>query len=233
MAKWGEKMAKPALAIMSRVPSPEGKSRLKELLKPEQREQLQWAFLLDTLDKVKRLPEFTCFVAATPAVQAGKMKAAAGPGVEVVLQPEGNLGYRMLSVIRQLFQRGYSPIILIGADVPALPPASLLEAMKLLERFQLVFGPAMDGGYYLIGMRNPDDRVFQNIAWGTDSVLRDTLVICDSHNLTRGMLGCLRDVDRPADLLALAEELKQMEMRSVPVRTINLLQHLLNDCQGG
>ncbi|MCG9966776.1 TIGR04282 family arsenosugar biosynthesis glycosyltransferase [Pelotomaculum terephthalicicum JT] len=220
-------MARPALAVMARVPSAEGKSRLKELLKPEQREQLQWAFLLDTLDKIKRLPGFACFVAAAPAARAGKLKAAVGPEVEVLLQPGGDLGRRMLSVIRQLFQIGYSPTILIGADVPALPPASLLQAVKLLERYHLVFGPAMDGGYYLIGMRNPDDRVFQHIAWGTGSVLRDTLAVCDRHNLTRGLLGCLRDVDRPADLLALAEELKQMEKESVPVRTVKFLQKLL------
>ncbi|OPY62342.1 MAG: hypothetical protein A4E56_01433 [Pelotomaculum sp. PtaU1.Bin065] len=84
-AKRGEKMARPALAVMARVPSAEGKSRLKELLKPEQREQLQWAFLLDTLDKIKRLPGFACFVAAAPAARAGKLKAAVGPEVEVLL----------------------------------------------------------------------------------------------------------------------------------------------------
>jgi len=229
MAERGEKMTGPALAIMSRVPSPEGKSRLQELLKPEQRERLQWAFLLDTLDKVKRLPEFKCFVAATPAVQAGRLKAAVGRGVEVVAQPAGDLGWRMLSVMRQLFQYGYAPVILIGADVPTLPPAYLLEAVQMLERFQLVLGPATDGGYYLIGMRYPDGRVMHNISWGRDSVLQETLAVCDRHGLTRGMLGFLRDVDRPADLLALAQELKQVEMESAPVRTANLLRQLFND----
>jgi len=222
-------MAQPALAIMSRVPSPEGKSRLKDLLTPEQRENLQWAFLLDTLDKVKQLPVFKCFIAAAPAEQAARLTGAVGPGVEIILQPEGSLGQRMLSVTRHLFQRGYSPVMLIGTDVPVLPPAYLLEALELLEYCQLVLGPAEDGGYYLIGMQRLYSRVFEDIAWGTGGVLQKTLAICDSQNITYGLLNYLRDIDRPADLLAVAEQMKQIRAEPLPIRTVNFLQFVLND----
>lgn len=123
------KTAKPALAIMSRVPSPEGKSRLGSVLTPAQREALQWAFLEDTLDKVRRLAEFKCYLAATPAAEINKLAKVVGPGGEVIPQLEGSLGQRMLGVARRLFARGHSPVVLIGTDAPALPPSFLLKTL--------------------------------------------------------------------------------------------------------
>ncbi len=115
-------MVKPALAIMSRVPSVEGKSRLGGILTPAQRVTLQWAFLEDTLNKVRQMPEFKCFIAATPADETDKLTHLAGPGGEVIPQPEGSLGQRMLGIASEIFTRGYSPVVLIGTDVPSLPP---------------------------------------------------------------------------------------------------------------
>lgn len=219
-------MTGPALAIMSRVPSPGGKSRLGCILTPEQREELQWAFLLDTLDKVKQLPEYKIYIAATPAAQTGRLAEITGPGVEIITQPEGDLGRRMLAVIRWLFHRGHGQVVLIGTDTPALRPAHLQKAMILLERYRLVLGPAEDGGYYLIGMNHPEAGVFENIPWGTSGVLPNTLAFCVSNNLTYGLLDCLRDIDRPADLAAVAEQLERGEIATPPIpsRTVQFLQ---------
>lgn len=221
-------MAKPALAIMSRVPSIEGKSRLGGVLTPAQREALQWAFLEDTLDKVRLLDEYKCYLAATPAVEINKLAEVVKPDEEVIPQPGGSLGQRMLCIASKLFARGHSPVILIGTDTPGLQPSFLQKTLCLLDHCDLVLGPAFDGGYYLIGMRNLEGRVFDDIDWGTASVLEKTLIACDKYNITCKILDSLMDVDRPDDLMAMVEQFKleQTELMPVPVRTVQFLKSI-------
>lgn len=220
-------MNNPAVAVMSRIPSTEGKSRLSDVLTPDQREALQWAFLLDTLDTVRLLPEYKCYLAATPADKINKLAEVTGTGVEVIPQSGGSLGQRMQSIAGQLFSRGHSPVVLIGTDAPALQPSNLLVALHLLNYSELVFGPAFDGGYYLIGMRSPVDEVFADIDWGGEMVLSKTISICKRNKLKYSLLDCLTDVDRPGDLLAAAEQCQeQMEMMLVPARASRFLKFI-------
>jgi rSAM/selenodomain-associated transferase 1 len=223
-------MTNPAVAVMSRIPSAEGKSRLSDVLTPDQREALQWAFLLDTLDTVRLLPEYKCYLAATPADEINKLAEVTGTGVEVIPQPGGSLGQRMQNIASQLFSRGHSPVVLIGTDAPALPPSILIETLHLLNHSDLVFGPAFDGGYYLIGMRNQVDAVFAGIDWGGETVLRKTISICKRNNLRYSLLECLTDVDRPDDLLAAAEQCQeQMEMMPFPAGASRFLKLIERD----
>lgn len=220
-------MTNPAVAVMSRIPSTEGKSRLSDVLTPEQREALQWAFLLDTLDTVRLLPQYKCYLAATPAGEINKLAEVTGSGVEVLNQPGGSLGQRMQSIAGQLFSLGHYPVVLIGTDAPALQGSHLLEALQLLNHSDLVLGPAFDGGYYLIGMRNQADLVFADIDWGGETVLRKTISICKNNNLKYSLLDCLTDVDRPDDLLAAAEQCQeQMEMLLAPARASRFLKFI-------
>lgn len=205
-------MSKPALAIMTRVPSPGGKSRLKDVLTEEQREQLQWAFLLDAVEKTKHFNDIKCFIAATPENRIDKLRDFFGGSIEVIPQPLGDLGRRMYMVIHPLFNRGYTPILVVGTDTPTLPPAFLLKAVEMLGGCQTVIGPSVDGGYYLIGMNKPEERLFQNIDWGTSSVLQRTLDVCSHHKLSCKLLDALADIDRPADIIALADKVKTGEI---------------------
>lgn len=224
-------MPTPALAVMCRFPSPQGKSRLGDVLTPDQREDLQWALLLDTLDKARQLPRIKCYIAATPARRLGDLRKVAGAETGLIAQPEGDLGGRMLGVIQHLFSLGHAPVILIGADIPTMPLAYILRALELLDRSTLVLGPAEDGGYYLIGMSYPEGRVFEDIDWGTASVLRKTLEICDMNKLSCSLLGSLRDIDVAADLAAVADEIKkgEGEQQPVPLRTVNFLQQYFSE----
>ena len=220
-------MTKPAVAVMSRIPSTEGKSRLSDVLTPEQRAELQWAFLLDTLDTIRLLPEYKCYLAATPAGEINKLAEITRAGVEVISQPGGSLGQRMQSIAGQLFSRGHYPVVLIGTDAPALQSSHLLEALQMLNHSDLVFGPAFDGGYYLIGMRNQADLVFADIDWGGETVLRKTISICQKNNLKYSLLDCLTDVDRPDDLQAAAEQCQeQLKMTPESARDSRFLKFI-------
>lgn len=221
-------MLKPALAIMSRVPSKEGKSRMSAALSPAQREALQWAFLEDLLEKVSFIKEFERYLAVTPPGELDKLVKRLEFGGQILPQSSGDLGQRMHDIALQLFLRGHAPVILIGTDVPLLPPSYLLKALHLLEQNDLVFGPALDGGYYLIGMRKFTARVFKGISWGSERVLRDTIKMCKENKLSFGLLDSLMDIDRPGDLPALMRqyENKMIDTASIPERTIRFLKSI-------
>lgn len=228
MARKMVKMLKPALAIVSRVPSKEGKSRLGTVLTPAQREALQWAFLEDLLEKVSFIKEVECYLAVTPPGELNELVKKLEFSGQVLPQSSGDLGQRMHDIALQLFLRGHAPVILIGTDVPLLPPSHIHKALYLLEQNDLVFGPALDGGYYLIGMRKFTARVFKGISWGSDIVLGDTLKMCKENKLSFGLLDSLMDIDRPGDLPALMRqyENKMIDTASIPERTIRFLKSI-------
>ncbi|MFA5385194.1 MAG: TIGR04282 family arsenosugar biosynthesis glycosyltransferase [Eubacteriales bacterium] len=212
---------------MSRVPSPEGKSRLSGILSPEQREALQWALLEDTIEKAAQLPELEIFLSLTPASQIDRMKMINLEGAQIIVQPDGGLGKRMLAAIQQLFGRNYAPVILTGTDIPALSPEHLAKALDLLEDYQLVIGPAKDGGYYLMGMKYPEDRIFEDISWGSHKVLEETLTSCDRFGIRYYLLDLIGDIDRPEDLLGFMDDIDQEEKLfsiSKKNKTIQLLK---------
>jgi rSAM/selenodomain-associated transferase 1 len=90
--------------------------------------------------------------------------------------------------------------IIIGTDCPELTDALLTQAFQALQQTALVLGPATDGGYYLIGLRQMVPDLFQSIAWSTDRVFQQTVMIARNLNLSISALPTLTDVDRPEDL---------------------------------
>ncbi len=86
----------------------------------------------------------------------------------------GDLGNRMQYAFEEGFKQGYQNIIIIGSDMYDLSQANLEEAFDQLKKHDFVLGPATDGGYYLLGMRSLEPKVFKNKDWGTDTVLEQT-----------------------------------------------------------
>lgn len=115
-------------------------------------------------------------------------------------QGEGDLGLRMARSLCDAFQSGAESVIIIGTDCPGVNAQILATAFEKLHTFDLVLGPAIDGGYYLIGLRQPIPELFVNIDWGTDKVWQKTVDIAQKLNLSRMNLLPLADVDRPEDL---------------------------------
>ncbi|MEH2289912.1 TIGR04282 family arsenosugar biosynthesis glycosyltransferase [Nostoc sp.] len=123
-------------------------------------------------------------------------------GLDLVYQSqgEGDLGLRMARSLFDAFQAGAEKVIIIGTDCPGVNAQILATAFKKLHAFELVLGPAIDGGYYLIGLRQPIPELFVNIEWGTAQVFQKTVDIAQKLNLSYVDLLPLADVDRPEDL---------------------------------
>ena len=97
------------------------------------------------------------------------------------------------------------PLLLIGTDSPALQPAHLATAADLLrDVHDAVFIPAEDGGYVLVGLRQPQPRLFENIDWGSEQVMAQTRDRLAGLGLRWAEPLTLWDIDRPADLARLA-----------------------------
>jgi rSAM/selenodomain-associated transferase 1 len=122
-------------------------------------------------------------------------------------QKEGDLGQRMLHAIScSLAQESIEFVVLIGTDCPALEPAYLECAFEALqEGVEVVLGPAEDGGYVLVGMRQPVPEIFSNINWGSGTVLEETVQRLRQLGLSYRLLETLWDVDTVEDLPRLRE----------------------------
>lgn len=91
------------------------------------------------------------------------------------LQKGNDLGERMNNAFSEVFKMGYETAIIIGSDMFDMEKQDLTAAFEALESHDFIIGPAVDGGYYLLGMKEPTPELFEDKEWSTDSVLQDTL----------------------------------------------------------
>jgi rSAM/selenodomain-associated transferase 1 len=118
-------------------------------------------------------------------------------------QQQGNtLGERLAHAVAKAFDEGFARVVVIGTDCPELETSFLTWAFDCLLSNDMVLGPAMDGGYYLIGLRANQPELFREIDWGTDKVLAQTIDIGHRLGCRISQLKVLRDVDEPQDLAA-------------------------------
>lgn len=117
------------------------------------------------------------------------------------VQSDGSLGQRMRHCLTTSLEGGAEQALLIGSDCPAMNTAYLRQASAALDRADLVLGPAQDGGYVLIGCKAVYGALFEQIEWGTDRVLAQTVAKARALELSVTLLETLWDVDRPEDWL--------------------------------
>ena len=114
------------------------------------------------------------------------------------LQHGADLGLRMQEAFEDAFRSGYREVIVIGSDLLDLHTPDLQNAFDLLGENEAVLGPAQDGGYYLLGLTKPIPGIFQNKAWGTKTVLKDTLD--DLQKFKTALLPERNDIDQYEDI---------------------------------
>ena len=123
-----------------------------------------------------------------------ELRAWLGDDLDLRPQGPGDLGARMTRIV----EAAELPLVIVGTDCPGLDAATIANAFAALDRHDLVLGPALDGGYYLVGMRGRTSTVFERIDWGTARVLDQTLA--RAAELAVELLPAMADVDRPEDL---------------------------------
>ena len=197
------KQTQDQLIVFSRYPEPgTTKTRLAKVVGGLAAAEIQKKLTEYTLAQV-RLFLRTSPVAVTVYFEGGstaEMQDWLGTDFACRNQGEGDLGLRMQKAFAAAFQDEYKRIVIIGTDCPGLQACHMEQAFALLHQKNLVLGPASDGGYYLIGLSREEKSLFEEIPWGTDTVLAKTRNIAAKKGLSSGFLETLSDVDRPEDL---------------------------------
>jgi hypothetical protein len=191
------------LIIFTRYPEPgKTKTRLIPLLGAEGAATLQRQMTEQKLAEVNQLQAFYPLSVEVHFAGGNEqlMQEWLGSSLVYRRQSEGDLGDRMASAFQASFAAGMTAGVLIGSDCPDLNASLMAEAFQLLRQHDLVLGPALDGGYYLIGLRRLIPELFTGIPWSTAEVLQQTITIAKRLGLAVAKLPLLSDVDRPEDL---------------------------------
>ena len=197
-------MNKERLVIFTRYPE-QGltKTRLIPALGVEGATKLHRQMTERTLSNVRELLSCdrpvsveVCFTGGNLALMQGWL------GADIVYQPqgEGDLGARMARAMSLSFQGGIERVVIIGTDCPGVNANLIAQAFHHLHSHDLVLGPAIDSGYYLIGLNCLIPELFSEISWGTAEVLQQTVDIAKKLDLSVAYLPQLADIDRPEDL---------------------------------
>lgn len=189
------------LVVMARYPEPgRVKTRLAKHLGDGAASDLYAAFLRDIRGRFQGGPFRLLWAVDPPGARLG---AIVGEGETVIDQEGADLAERMRRCFAALFAAGARRVVMIGADVPHLPSGRLAEAFAALDESDVVLVPSDDGGYCLVGLREPID-VFTSIEMGTPRVLAETLERIEKGRLRARTLAPCFDVDDAEDLLRLS-----------------------------
>jgi uncharacterized protein len=229
----GHPIPKNALLVVAKRPAPgRTKTRLTPPMTPEQAAALYECFLLDTLDLMRRVPGVQPVIAYLPA-EAQAYFAGLAPDFEHIPQEGDDLGSRLDNALTEYLNRGYQHVAIMNSDGPTLPLANLVSAFaSLVEGADVVLGPADDGGYYLIGLKQPAPRLLREVRMSTPHVTADTLAVAEEERLKVVQLPAWYDVDDVESLARLKDELAVAPAHVAP-HTRALLEAWAGEEAGG
>ncbi|MGQ0645341.1 MAG: TIGR04282 family arsenosugar biosynthesis glycosyltransferase [Elusimicrobiota bacterium] len=200
------------------------KTRLTPPLTPRQAAGLYRAFCLDIVRSLSRLPAdlWIAYQARDPF----PTPRWAAPGARFFRQEGADLGERLRRAFQTVFAMGYERAAALGTDAPTLPPARVRRAFRELRKAEAVFGPAEDGGYYLVGLSRPMPELFRNIPWSTGDVLSETRRLLVRRRVKAAFLAPHYDVDSQSELLRLDRDAALKSRRLLCPRTRRFLRGL-------
>lgn len=226
------------LIVFAKNPIPnQVKTRLLPKFSPEQAASLYRAFLTDWCQTLAELPNIDLVIAYTPPGSQANFQGLIGNDVTYIPQTGVDLGARLTSATQWASENGYEKILLVGSDSPTLPLSYISQAVVGLNSRDIVIGPSVDGGYYLIGfsaecLAATVPFIFEEIAWSTADVFQQTVKRIQAVEATLKLLPPWYDVDTPEDLAFLHAHLSAMQIAdgTVPaVKTQNILLELLEE----
>lgn len=199
------------------------KTRLKSCFSGGELTQLYKAFIRDTLAIAKRVRN-TRKILAFASAGIPQFLRSISQGFELIEQTGRTLGDRMLNAI--VYARGSKSkkTVIIGTDSPTLPPSVIEKAFRELSKKDVIIGPSVDGGYYLIGMKEPLPEIFKGIRWSSRSVTRKTLQNARDCGKTAVLLDEWYDVDDRSGLLRLESDLARGDNQDIAKYTTKALR---------
>ena len=200
------------LAVAAKAPQPgKVKTRLLPFLAPEDATELYKCFLKDTIVLMETVPAADVVISYTPRGAEQFFEGIASGRHRLLAQRGRDLGERLSFALADLLADGYESAAIMNSDSPTLPREYLKQTFDLLAEpgDRVVLGPADDGGYYLIGLKRPDRRLFEGVTWSTNLVLDQTLERAQQIGLDVALLPEWYDVDTPEDFERLKHELQE------------------------
>ena len=189
---------------MAKAPRPgEVKTRLEPLLGPDGCARLQAALLHRASAWAHGVAPGAAFVAYAPDDALEETIQHVPAGTDLFAQEGAHLGARLAAATDRVLSMHPGPLLVVGTDLATLSPAHARAALDdLAEGCDVCFGPAFDGGYYLVGLAAPQPRLFAlpADAWGSAQVLELSLEAAATAGLSFGLLRGERDLDTPADV---------------------------------
>jgi len=198
-----------AVAIVCKTPQPgASKTRLSPPLTFAQCAQLSAAFIRDVAQSMNEVAAASNYAIYTPVGSEKDLVPLLPDGFRTMPQIDGDLGVRLIRMTRELFIAGHRGVVLVNADSPTLPHSILRDAIAMTGHTDnVVIAPADDGGYTLIGISQPHDALFTDIAWSTSAVYEQTRARALQLRLPVVELPLWYDVDDARYLALLEREL--------------------------
>jgi len=196
------------LVVMAKAPIPgQVKTRLTPGLSATEAAEIAGCFLRDRMTEMENLTECDKALAYLPKSAWGIFQEYASRGYTLFSQTGRDLGERMENIFRGELQAGRPAVVVIGTDSPDLPRSVITRAFERLsdDSVDVVIGPAADGGYYLVGMKQDHPELFEDIPWGTGDVLLRTLGKAQDLGVETALLTEWNDIDTFQDLQRLCD----------------------------
>jgi uncharacterized protein len=217
---------KRAIILFTRVPvSGQTKTRLMPFLNGNECANLHKAFIKDIYKTCKKV-QCDILIYCTPIEEKQMLQDIIENENSFYKQVGNSLGEKMRNALKKSFELSYESCVLIGTDIPTIKADYLKEAFLNLEKNDIVINPTEDGGYYLIGMKRDYPSIWNIKKYGTNTVIKDTILQIEKYGLSVKVGATCSDIDTKEDLMQLYEDLiKEKEIQCI--NTWNYLKYII------
>jgi len=205
---------KTSIIVFARYPA-EGKvkTRLASTIGARSAANIYKKIAENVIDEIKPVPNSNKYIFYSEETEKDLIKKWLGRRFYYAHQSGADLGEKMLNAFRIVFGHGANKAIIIGTDIPDLSTDVINGAIDALDNSDVVIGPAKDGGYFLLGMKNFYPKLFREIKYSTDTVFDETIKKINSLGLTFTRLNELQDIDTEEDLVQWIGESKKTKLK--------------------
>lgn len=222
---------KNAIVLFSKAPvAGKCKKRLQAHITAENCARLQEAFIYDAISKMSKVDDVEKIIYFWPEDKKHMFdKFIDNLPFQLYCQDGDDTGERLKNTFQNLFDQGFSRVAIIAVDSPTLPVEYLNRAFVELDKADIVIGPALDSGYYLMGFNKDVFPMFSSVSWGTAEWLLQTVKLIKKHNTRLSLLNIHYDIDLIENLHYLKDHLKLLlhSGEDYPVHTKKLLDDIL------